>query len=227
MPTLASNAVAWPPPTSGSLPGRRSPRLAGVIDGLPATFEPGQRIFDESDRADSLYEVMGGMVRTLRLGQGGRRMICEFIVPGELFGLESAATYRCSAEAVDQARMMRYERARLESRALVDRAVATQLQSWFTLRGEQATGRLLLRARASALQKIASFLLDLAGRMNAEDRLRLPMSRYDIADYLCLSSETVSRGFTALRQRGLISIDGRMVNLLEPRALSQLDAAFN
>ncbi len=226
MPTPASIGVAWSPPTL-PVPDRRAPRLAGLVDGSPSTFDPGERVFEEADKADSLYEVMEGMVRTLRIGQGGRRMICEFIVAGELFGLESATTHGCSAEAVDRATMVRYERARLESRALVDRAVATQLQAWFTLRGEQATGRLLLLARASALQKIASFLLDLAGRMNAEGRLRLPMSRYDIADYLGLSSETVSRGFTALRQRGLISIDGRMVNLLEPRALSQLDAAFN
>ena len=150
MPTPASIAAPWPPATSRPLAGRRAPCLAGLIDGSPSIFEPGERIFDESDRADSLYEVMEGMVRTLRIGQGSRRMICEFIVPGELFGLESAATYSCSAEAVDQATMVRYERTRLESRALVDRAIATQLQSWFTLRGEQATARLLLLARASA-----------------------------------------------------------------------------
>ena len=74
------------------------------------------------------------------------------------------------------------------------------------------------------MERIAYFLTEMAERVGEADRLQLPMSRYDIGDYLGLSSETVSRAFTALRRRGLISTYGRAVVLLRPDLLQRLAA---
>jgi CRP-like cAMP-binding protein len=144
-----------------------------------------------------------------------------------MFGFETRGVHRCSAEAVGDVIVARYERARLERVALVDRVVANQLWEWLAGGSEHATARIDLLARGNALEKIAHFLREIARRTASGDRMNLPMSRYDIADYLGLSSETVSRTFTALRQRGVIVTEGRFVNVLNPGALRQLDAAFD
>jgi CRP-like cAMP-binding protein len=206
---------------------RLAPRLAALADRTLSTFCPGERVYAEEDRADCVYEVMGGVVRTLHFGRDGRRTVYGFFVPGEIFGFENRAVRRCSAEAVSDVIVARYGRARLEGIALVDRAVATQLWSWLAGSSEQVTARIDLLARGNALEKTAHFLLEIARRTASGDRMNLPMSRYDIADYLGLSSETVSRTFTALRRRGVIATEGRSVSVLKPSALRQLDTAFD
>ncbi|HWD66913.1 MAG TPA: helix-turn-helix domain-containing protein [Caulobacteraceae bacterium] len=207
--------------------GNSAPRLAGLVDGTLSNLGPGERVFDEEDRADCLYEVVGGIVRTLHVGPGGGRTIYGFFISGEIFGLESRPAHRCSAEAVGEASVARYKRAHLEKLALVDRTVATQLWSWLTSSGEQASVRQALLARGNAVQKIAQFLLEMARTATAGGAINLPMSRYDIADYLGLSSETVSRTFTDLRRQTLIAVEGRTIRLLKPLALRQLVATFN
>lgn len=204
-----------------------APSLAGLAEGPPSRFAPGERVFDEQDEADCLYEVVGGVVRTLHFGRNGGRTIYGFFVPGQIFGLESQSAHRCSAEAVGEAQVTRYRRARLENVALSDRAVATQLWAWLTWSGEQATARLVVMARGSAIQKIAHFLIEMARHDGASALLRLPMTRCDIGDYLGLSSETVSRAFTALRRRRLIAIEAGAIRLLRPEALRRLGAAFS
>ncbi|HEY3889932.1 MAG TPA: helix-turn-helix domain-containing protein [Caulobacteraceae bacterium] len=218
-------------PVSMERPGaersRLAPHLATLADRSLSTFAPGEPVFAEEDRADCVYEVMGGVVRTLHFGRSGRRTVYGFFVPGEMFGFENRVVHRCSAEAVGAVIVARYERARLEREALADRTVATQLWEWLAGSSEQATARIDLLARGNALEKIAHFLREIARRTASGDRMRLPMSRYDIADYLGLSSETVSRTFTALRRQGVIATEGRSVSVLKPGALRQLDAGFD
>jgi CRP/FNR family nitrogen fixation transcriptional regulator len=204
-------------PCSPSLPALLGERLA---------FGPGDTVFAEQEPAGRLYAVIDGLVRTLRVDRGGRRIVYGFYAPGEVFGLESGPAHRCAAEAVGETQVARYERARLETRAMADRAMATRLWRWLTLSGEQANARLALLAHGSAEQKLAHFLLDLDGRIGAAGGLELAMTRYDIADYLGLSSETVSRTITALRHGHLIAAEGRQVRLLNRAALHAL-AALN
>jgi CRP-like cAMP-binding protein len=80
--------------------------------------------------------------------------------------------------------------------------------------------------RASAAEKLAYFLMDLARRISAARRIELPMSRTDIGDYLGLSSETVSRAFTILRRKGLIATHRRYVTLLDPGALRRMSGGL-
>jgi len=205
---------------------RFAPHLGPFADRPLSTYGPGEPVYAEEDSADFFYEVMGGIVRTLHLGRDGRRTLYGFFVPGEVFGFEKRDVHRCSAEAVGDVIVARYERAYLERVALVDRTVA-QLWDWLAGSSEHATARIDLLARGNALEKIAHFLREIALRTESGDRMNLPMSRYDIGDYLGLSSETVSRTFTALRRRGVIVVEGRSVKVLKAGALRELDAAFD
>ena len=159
------------------------------------------------------------MVRTTTLTSDGRRVIRGFHVPGEIFGVESGRTRACSAEAVCDTYLVRFERARLETLADTDRAVGHELLSWVLLSGDRIAQRVSLLGRGSAVEKLAYFLVDMAERLWNEVRVELPMSRSDIGDYLGLSSETVSRTFTTLRQRGLIAIDSHAIVLRDIQRL--------
>jgi CRP-like cAMP-binding protein len=189
----------------------------------PANFAEGHTIYAQEDAADHLYEVVEGMVRTSRLGTDGRRIVHGFFVPGDIFGIEPNGAHNCSAETVCATRIASCDRSQIERRALADRAVATEFWSCLLKSAEQAGAHMSLLARATAVEKIAHFLLEMAERMSANRRFALPMSRYDIADYLGLSSETVSRAFTVLRDRQLIATEGRSVTILKLEGLRRLD----
>jgi CRP-like cAMP-binding protein len=190
--------------------------------GRTEVFRTGATIYSQEDPADYVYQVSAGIVRTTKLASDGRRVVRGFHVPGEIFGTEGGGAYTCSAEAVCDTYLVRLSRARLDTVAAYDRAVGQELLSWLLLNGDHVAQRLLLLGRGSAIEKLAYFLLDLAERLSVHRRLEVPMSRSDIGDYLGLSSETVSRTFTTLREKGLISLDGRFVMLLDVKALRAL-----
>ncbi len=190
----------------------------------PVEVNAGEVIYAQDQAARFVYEVVQGMVRTARLTDEGRRVVHGFFAPGEVFGISPNGANACSAEAVCDAVLARCERAALESIALVDPVAARQVWAWMLLDRERSAARLSLLAYGSALQKMAHFLLEMAQQLGQPDRMQLPMSRYDIADYVGLSSETVSRTFTIMRDRGLVAADGRSVALLKPDALRRLDA---
>jgi CRP-like cAMP-binding protein len=218
-------ALVWRP-DSRSYPRavRLAPMLARMAPVSPATaYAEGDTIYAQEGAAQFVYEVIEGMVRTARLGTDGRRIVHGFFVPGDIFGIEPNGAHACSAETVCPTRIASCERSRIERRALADQAVATAFWSCLLKSAEQAGAHMSLLARATAVEKIAHFLLEMAERMSANCRLALPMSRYDIADYLGLSSETVSRAFTALRERQLIATEGRYVTILKLEGLRRLD----
>ena len=188
-------------------------------------------IYAQEDPATFVYQVVVGMVRTVYVSRDGWRVVRDFHVPGDVFGFENAGIHTCSAEALGDVHVFRSERNSVEASAVTDQRVAHSLWGWLLAGGKRAECLSLL-GRASALEKLAYFLSDVADRMGATRQLELPMSRSDIGDYLGLSSETVSRTFTVLRGRGLIATEGRFVLLLNREALRQLGrelavSAFN
>jgi CRP-like cAMP-binding protein len=178
-------------------------------------------IYSQEDPATFVYQVLVGMVRTVNVSRDGRRVVRDFHVPGDVFGFENAGIHTCSAETLGDVHVFRSELDSVQASAVTDERVARSLWAWLLAAGKRAECLSLL-GRASALEKLAYFLSDVADRMGATRRLELPMSRTDIGDYLGLSSETVSRTFTVLRGRGLIATEGRFVFLLDREALRQL-----
>lgn len=196
--------------------GRTPPVL---LQGLERCYEASATIYAQSEPADFIYQVAAGVVRTITLRADGRRTVHGFHLPGEIFGLERQRLHHCSAEAIAASRLMQWSQRQLEALAGSNTDAARELWTSLLISRDRSAERFMYVMHGTAFEKLAYFLIDLALRTHSDGRIQLPMSRYDIADYLGLSSETVSRTFTAFRARGLISTRGRQVLLLSDEIL--------
>jgi CRP/FNR family transcriptional regulator len=162
----------------------------------------------EGDAADSIYEVVQGTLRLYKLLPDGRRQITGFLSRGHLLGLAPEGVCVYSAEAITDVTLCRYARAAFER--LIDEVPGFARHLLATASHElcAAQDQMLLLGRKTAMEKVASFLLRTADQQAADgaDGVDLPMTRNDIADYLGLTIETVSRTFTKLKDEELISL---------------------
>lgn len=174
--------------------------------GVRMVFAGGEEIYAQDEEACMIYVVIRGTVRTTRLLSDGRRQIGDFYYPGDLVGLENGATHRFSAEALGDCEILVVKKSTLglygEDGAKLERmmwaATAREL--------ERTQEHLMLLGRKTASEKVASFLLEMARRVRG-DLVQLPMGRQDMADYLGLTIETVSRMVTQLQSAGLVRFD--------------------
>lgn len=174
------------------------------------TFAPKEHVFFEGDKRDHIYEVVEGVVCVYKLTADGRRQVVSFCYPGSLLGFGHENGYLYSAEVLSPAKVQSYPSAALENVAAERPDLAQSLLSFMMAELSAARDQLLTLGCKSAPEKIASFLLDLS-RHNEEvgdcpQTLKLPMTRSDIADYLGLTIETVSRNITKLKSSGVIDL---------------------
>ncbi len=183
---------------------------------------PGELLFAEGDETNSVYEIVRGMLRLVKLLPDGRRQVTGFLSAGRLLGLAPEGTHVYTAEAVTEVTLCRYGRAAFER--LIDETpgFAKRLLTAASHELRAAQDQMLLLGRKTATEKVASFLLLIAEQQNGADVLEvdLPMTRSDIADYLGLTIETVSRTLTKLKQDGLIALP--VPNRLKIRDRDQL-----
>ncbi len=166
-------------------------------------------------------------MRTYKLLADGRRQINSFHLPGDLFGLENGATHRFTAEAVVETRVRITKRRGLLQTMTSREEGATNVLSLVTRTLQHAENHMLLLGRKTALERVAAFLLEMDERLGQPKSMTLPMSRRDIADYLGLTIETVSRAFSTLRDDKMLRFEGqtqREVVLLERAGLAGYDA---
>jgi len=197
--------------------------------GLVATefsYQKDEEIYGEDEPAEYVYQVISGAVRSYRLLSDGRRQIGAFHLPGDVFGLESGATHRLAAEAIIDTSVRLVKRRNLEQAAGVDVQVARKL--WAMTAGElrHAEDHMLLLGRKTSLERVAAFLLEMDRRLTAAGVIALPMCRRDIADYLGLTLETVSRALSILHHKGVLGFLGqsqRQIVLLDRPKLAALD----
>jgi CRP/FNR family nitrogen fixation transcriptional regulator len=194
--------------------------------GSVRAYRKDEEIFSEGDRAAFFYKVVSGAVRTSKLLSDGRRQIDAFHLAGDIFGIETGDEYRFSAEAVGDAVVIAYRRCGLETLAANDSQFAQQFVKGMMRSLERAQDHMLLLGRKTAMEKIATFLLDMADRVSDDDgAIDLPMSRADIADHLGLTIETVSRSLTQLERDAVIQLPAtRRVVLSDKAALNRLNA---
>jgi CRP/FNR family transcriptional regulator, nitrogen fixation regulation protein len=195
---------------------RKNPEAGSA--GIVCSYTKDEEIFGEGDRAGLIYKVLSGMVRTSRLLCDGRRQIDAFHVAGDIFGIEAGDEYRFCAEAVGDCVVIAYRRTALESSPESDTRPAQEFTMSVMRALVRAQDHMLLLGRKCAVEKIASFLLDMSERMADEDTIDLPMSRTDIADHLGLTIETVSRTFTQLDRQGLIELPSARRVVISNRA---------
>jgi len=162
-------------------------------------FAPGSEIYAQGEKARYIYQVEFGAVRVYRLLADGRRQISAFYLPGEVFGLEADANHYFFAEAITGTNLRLFPRSKLGD-------ISQELFS-LTLRSlTRAQEHLLVLGRQTAAERVAAFLLDLAERQGDLEQFEMPMSRMDIADYLGLTIETVSRVFSKLKEKGIVAL---------------------
>jgi len=192
--------------------------------GAPMRFARNTEIYGEEDPAEYLYQVVSGAVRTYRVLDDGRRQISAFYLPGDIFGVEAGDTHMSSAEAVCDAQVLVAKRSAVMARAEHERDLSRQLWT-LTVRELQRIQEHSLLLIKSAEERVAGFLLEMAGRSPAGAAIDLPMCRQDIADYLGLTIETVSRTFTQLVQSGNIALEkSRRILFRNRAALDRLNA---
>jgi CRP/FNR family transcriptional regulator, anaerobic regulatory protein len=191
--------------------------------------EPGASFMADGEPATHFFNVTHGTARLVKLLPDGRRQILGFARPGHFLGLAPANTYVVSAEAVEPMRVCRFARAQIH--ALVREFPALERRLLETASSELAAAQegMVLLGRKTARERVASFLLSWArgGRActTPATHLHLPMGRGDIADFLGLTIETVSRTLTRLRAEGLIALpEATEVRLLRPDALAAIAA---
>jgi len=179
--------------------------------GTICNFSKGETIFGEGDAIDASYKVVSGVVRLCRLTSDGRRQIAGFRLPGDLIGIEWNGAYDMTAEAVRDVVVVRYSRARLDRLSHEKAVVRDHLLSHLCRDLRSAQEHLITLGCQSAVERVASFLLQLARRAGIGDGgvIDMQLGRQDIADYLGLTLETVSRTFTELTNRGLIATPKR------------------
>jgi CRP/FNR family transcriptional regulator len=185
-------------------------RLAAIA--VTADADPGMTFIAEGESADNFFNITAGTAKLFKLLPDGRRQIIGFADAGHFLGLAASDTYAYSVEAIDKVRYCRFSRRRL--RMLLDDFPALETRVLQTASNElvAAHEQMLLLGRKTALERVASFLVA-RSRMGApcgprHTRLTLPMTRADIADYLGLTIETVSRTMTKLRTDKLIELPG-------------------
>lgn len=194
---------------------------------MQMALSKGEELFAEGDEAEYFYQVVSGAIRSYKLLSDGRRQIDAFHLTGDIFGLETSAEHRFSAEAVGNASVIAYRRNRLSALMAEDAAFRDKIMS-ATLRNlERAQDHMLLLGRKTAPEKLATFLLDMAHRLSRDEEcFELPMQRSDIADHLGLTIETVSRTLSQFARSGLIRLlpCGRSIGLCNKMALQSLNA---
>ena len=215
------------PERSRTAPARAG--IAALVDqmdlmGARMSFTRNAEIYGENEPADYVYKVVSGAVRTYKIFDDGRRQIGGFYFPGEAFGLELGEEHEFSAEAIDSSVILLVKRSALVALADRDPDMARKLWS-FTARELQRVQKRMLLLVKSAEERVAYFLLEMAGRLQSAEAVDLPMSRQDIADYLGLTIETVSRTLTQLETKSAIALPkSRRIVLRNPKALNKLDA---
>ena len=186
----------------------RSQGAFGALEfpGAARSYGRNEEIFGEGGRADYFYRIVSGTVRLYRVLADGRRQIASFQFEGDVFGVEASEYRHLSAEAVNDCEIVATPRTAVLRHAERNGEFARRMWARAVTDLAEAYDHLLVLGRQTAAEKVMSFLVDVADRQATDNLVKLTMSRQDIADYLGLTIETVSRTLTQLERRGALEV---------------------
>lgn len=203
--------------------------LAAGNLGVTVSLSRNKTLFEEGDKADYSYRVISGAVRLCKLLPDGRRQISDFCLPGDTFGFIAEENYTLTAEAVEDAVLVRYSRQTVGEACKSVPATSERVLAEVLRELSSAKNHLVMLGRQTARERIASFLLMVLDRQPADKycdtRVYLPMGRQDIADYLGLTIETVSRAISELRRSGVVrALSTREILIRDLGALTDISS---
>lgn len=203
--------------------------LAGLRSlGVMQRLEPGDCIVHEGDPAKRVFMLTYGSLKIYALLGDGRRQVTGFMFPGDFLGISLEGEYAFTVEAVQSAELWWFSREAFDRFIEANPPVERELYRMAAQELAAAQRQMILLGRKSAAERLASFFLDLLARQERvhgapQRAFHLPMSRLDIADYLGLTKETISRMLSDLRSRGLIRLEQLdRVEVLDREGLSRM-----
>jgi CRP/FNR family nitrogen fixation transcriptional regulator len=197
---------------------------SGVI-ATEFSYRKDEEIYGEGEPSEYVYQVIRGAVRTYKLLNDGRRQIGAFHLAGDVFGLDPGTSHRLTAEAITDTTVRLVKRRSLEAAAGSNVRVAHNLWTMTANDLRHAEDHMLLLGRKTAMEKVATFLLEMDRRLAKAGMMALPMCRRDIGDYLGLTLETVSRALSQLNDQGiLVFSSARQIVLRNRQRLADMDA---
>jgi CRP-like cAMP-binding protein len=200
--------LGFPDPRLGNEPQIGESLSALDRIGRAVSLSRGETLFYEGDAALNCFKVISGALRSCRVLTDGRRHIAEFFLPGDFVALGAEEAYRFTVEAVTDTKLMRYPRHSIEQMTEAQPRLNRCLPDLLCRSLSAAQQQMLLLGRKNAVERMASFLLMMAGRASDGECVSLPMTRSDIADHLGLTTETVSRIFGQLKSQRVIQLNG-------------------
>jgi CRP-like cAMP-binding protein len=201
----------------------KSPRLAQEVGDIHVRHVAHhEHLFFEGDAQSYLYEVERGIVCLYKLHSDGRRQIISFCYPGDVIGLGSPDVHFCSAEAMSETSVRCIPLGAIKRMVQADARFGQRLLDVLATELAASRGQILRLGRPMAIEKVASFLISIARRSSVRNgdgvKLELPMLRADIADFLGLTLETVSRTFTKLKLEGIIELPSSKTVIIRDKA---------
>jgi CRP/FNR family transcriptional regulator len=192
-------------------------------------LKPGETLVWDGDAAQYSYVITRGTLRAQKTSGDGRRQILDFLFAGQFIGIPSGDNYRFDAEALTDAEVCRFERRRLQELMAKYPAVDTGYRKGTARQLESAYEHAYALGRGTAMERVAGFLHDLhisSCPKTSTGVLKLPMTRGDIADFLGLTLETVSRTFSRIKSLGIIRLpSAQEVEIRDTERLKALAAA--
>ena len=195
--------------------GKSSPELEFLFaEGRPCTFTAGQNLITEGEPTDYFYDILSGTVALARNGNDGRRQILAFVGARQFIGVASTPNYPNLATALTKVEAICYPRAALERALATTPGLASEFRVVLTRILESSHDHIYTIGQRSAVERVASFILYLRsnqarfaveGPREKSELIELPMTRLDIADFLGLTIETVSRAFSSLKKMEAIA----------------------
>jgi CRP/FNR family nitrogen fixation transcriptional regulator len=188
-------------------------------------YNQGTEVFAETEAAEYVYQILSGAVRAFKLLPDGRRQIGAFYLSGDIFGIENGDAHRFTTEAIVDTKVLFAKRARVFEESEESLTGTREILKLVARSLQHAENHLLLLGRQTSIERVAAFLIEMDRRLQSPTEMILPMTRRDIADYLGLTIESVSRALSVFRREGLLSFRGyahREIVLHHRKKLTQL-----
>ena len=201
----------------------------GVAQKLGPVFqyEARKTIYSKGDPAQYCYRVIEGAVRLSRILMDGQRQVLDLLLPGDTFGLEAAAEYSATAEAIGEVILLRCPRACIAHQLATRSGAPSQMTTMLTNGISSAQDHVAMLSHQGAMERVALFLLRFSDKQQGRRTIELPVGRQDMADYLGLTIETTCRSLSEMRDHGIIGIRGRRMIEVRNRDALENYAAGN